>query len=159
VDSSGVLGVSCWLPPQSPSQLESWYSWYQGWVLSWRQLLTNVRYFGHGGLITRRYWIWKARQQEAQQQIWDDPKGYYFCNIVAVRPDAQGKGIGRTLFEHVTKLADEEGIKCYLESSKNSPNVEIYNKMGFEMVKIMECKDEDDACMLYCMVRQPKAKV
>jgi GNAT superfamily N-acetyltransferase len=149
VDSSEVLGVSCWLPPQSPSQPESWYSWYQGWVLSWRQLLTNVRYFGHGGLITRRYWIWKARQQEAQQQIWNDPKGYYFCNIVAVRPDAQGKGIGRTLFEHVTKLADEEGIKCYLESSKNSPNVEIYNKMGFEMVKIMECKDEDDACMVW----------
>lgn len=95
-----------------------------------------------------RYWIWKENQRKAQAQIWDDPLGYYFCNIVAVAPEAQGKGIGRLLFETVTKHADREGIKCYLESSKNVPNVQMYERIGFEMSKEMECRDGDDACMV-----------
>ncbi|PYH99325.1 acetyltransferase, GNAT family [Aspergillus ellipticus CBS 707.79] len=155
--SSRVVGVSCWLAPQSPSAPEGWYSWYQGWVLSCRQMLNNVRHWGRGGLQTNRYWIWKDRQQEAQSEIWDDPKGYYFCNIVAVRPGMQGMGIGRKLFEAVTDRADREGVKCYLESSRDVPNVQIYEKMGFQMRKEMECRDGEDVCMLYCMVREPKA--
>ncbi|CAI7647659.1 unnamed protein product [Penicillium pancosmium] len=156
--SSPVLGVSCWMAPQPAAQPESWYSWYQGWVLSFNQFLTNIRYLGHGGLRTSRYWIWKENQQKAQAQIWDDPRGYYFCNIVAVSPEAQGKGIGKLLFETVTIWADQEGIKCYLESSKNVPNVQIYEGMGFEMSRKMECRDGDDACMLYCMTRNPQTK-
>lgn len=67
---------------------------------------------------------------------------------MAVSPEAQGKGIGKLLFETVTKRADQEGIKCYLESSKNVPNVQIYEGMGFEMSREMECKDGDDTCMV-----------
>ncbi|KAJ5166905.1 Acyl-CoA N-acyltransferase [Penicillium canariense] len=156
--SPAILGVSCWLAPHPPTQPASWYSWYQSWVLSFQQLFNNIRYRGHGGLRTHRYWIWKERQQEAQAQIWDDPRGYYFCNIVAVSPEAQGKGVGRMLFEAVTKRADAEGVKCYLESSKSVPNVQIYERMGFEMRKEMECRDGEDACMLYCMVRNPKTE-
>ena len=145
---SPILGVSCWLLPHPPTQPESWYSWFQSWVLSFNQFLTNARHLGRGGLRTNRYWIWKQRQQEAQAQIWDDPRGYYFCNIVAVSPAAQGKGVGRLLFEAVTKIADSEGVKCYLESSKGVPNVQIYERMGFEMSREMECRDGDDACMV-----------
>ncbi|RHZ64258.1 GNAT family N-acetyltransferase [Aspergillus thermomutatus] len=155
---SRVLGVSCWLPPHPASEPESWSSWAQGWLLSFRQFLNNVRHMGRGGLNTRRYWIWKDRQREAQSQIWDDPRGYYFCNIVAVIPEAQGKGVGKRLFQAVTDRADEEGVKCYLESSKDVPNVEIYRRMGFEMAKEMACRDGEDECMLYCMVRNPKPK-
>ncbi|KAL1988964.1 hypothetical protein VTN96DRAFT_6953 [Rasamsonia emersonii] len=153
---SKVVGVSCWLPPHPPSEPESWYSWFQSWVLSFRQLVNNIRYWGRGGLNTKRYWIWKARQEEVQKEIWTDPRGYYFCNIVAVSPHTQGKGVGRKLFEVVTDRADQEGMKCYLESSKSVPNVEIYRKLGFEVVKKMECEDEGDVCQLYCMVREPK---
>lgn len=117
-------------------------------MLTARQALNNLRHWGRGGLRTNRYWIWKARQHEAQSQIWDDPKGYYFCNIVAVRPGTQGKGIGRKLFEAVTDKADQEGVKCYLESSRDEPNVRIYEKMGFEMKKEMECRDGEDVCMV-----------
>ncbi|KAJ5507948.1 N-acetyltransferase [Penicillium freii] len=151
-----ILGVSCWLAPHPPTQPESWYSWFQSWTLSFNQMLNNIRYFGRGGLRTNRYWIWKQRQAEAQAAIWDDPRGYYFCNIVAVSPEAQGKGIGKLLFEAVTKRADDEGVKCYLESSKSVPNVAIYERMGFHMSKEMECRDGVDACMLYCMVRDPR---
>jgi GNAT superfamily N-acetyltransferase len=120
-------------------------------------MLNNLRYFGRGGLRTNRYWIWKQRQAEAQAAIWDDPRGYYFCNIVAVSPEAQGMGVGRLLFEAITKRADDEGVKCYLESSKSVPNVAIYERMGFHMSKEMECRDGADACMvctlyLFCCV-------
>ena len=37
-------------------------------------------------------------------------------------------------------------MKCYLESSKAVPNVEIYRRMGFEMVKELNCVDEGDVC-------------
>ncbi|KAL3480383.1 acyl-CoA N-acyltransferase [Aspergillus californicus] len=159
-----ILGVSCWLPPSPPTAPESWYSYYQSWLLYLRQGLNNIWHLGRGGLNVRRYYIWKERQAEAQESVWDDEQGYYFCNIVAVRPEAQGLGVGRKLFEAITKKADEEGRRCYLESSRDEPNVRIYEKLGFEMKKVMECRDTEvssggkdgGVCMLYCMVRGPK---
>jgi GNAT superfamily N-acetyltransferase len=115
--------------------------------------------YGRGGLSTKRYWIWKARQAEAQGALWTSEKGYYFCNIVTVLPEAQGKGVGRALMEEVLAMADREGVECYLESSRRVPNVEIYEKFGFTLAKEMECRDgegEKDAVMLYCMTRKPK---
>ncbi|KAJ5771216.1 Acyl-CoA N-acyltransferase [Penicillium nucicola] len=155
---SKVLGVSCWLPPSPPKTPQTWSSYLSSWTLTFTQIKNNIRYLGRGGLRTNRYWIWKERQAEAQAKLWTDEQGYYFCNIVAVAPEAQGKGVGRLLFEAVTKRADEEGRRCYLESSKDVPNVAIYRKLGFEMGLTMECKDGEDACMLYCMVRDPKAE-
>lgn len=116
-------------------------------------------WYGRGGLDTKRYWIWKARQAEAQDALWTSEKGYYFCNILTVLPEAQGTGVGRALAEEVLRVADREGVECYLESSRKVPNVAIYERFGFELVKEMECKDGDgekDAIMLYCMMRKPR---
>ena len=131
---------------------------------------------GRGGLRTKRYWIWKARQAEAQRELWTDEHGYYFCNIVTVLPEVQGKGVGRRLFEIVMVKADEEGRRCYLESSRMEPNVAIYEKMGFKLVKEMRCEEggeginvsvvvesngiviEANVCQLFCMIRDPKPK-
>ena len=104
----------------------------------------------------RRYWIWKATQAEAQKEIWTDPNGYYFCNIVTVLPEAQGKGVGKLLFQDVTDVADREGRKCYLESSRAEPNMAIYKRMGFVLAKEMVCDDAGEAIKLYCMVREPR---
>lgn len=114
--------------------------------------------YGRGGLNVKRYWIWKDRQAEAQKQLWTDEKGYYFCNIVTVLPVAQGMGIGKELFAVVMRQADEEGRKCYLESSRAVPNMAIYEKMGFELAKDMKCDDDGTSIMLYCMLRDPVAK-
>ncbi|KAL4816340.1 acyl-CoA N-acyltransferase [Aspergillus spinulosporus] len=157
-ENKRIVGVSCWLAPHPPSKPESWYSWSQSWLLWFRQGLNNLRHGGRGGLNIRRYYLWKERQAECQKTIWDDERGYYFCNIVAVRPDAQGRGVGRKLFEEVTKIADREGMKCYLESSRLEPNVGIYERLGFSLKMEMECRDGDgegEACKLYCMVREP----
>ena len=61
--------------------------------------------------------------------------------------------------EEALRRADEEGVGCYLESSRKVPNVPIYEKFGFELAREMECKDGDgekDAIKLYCMLRNPR---
>lgn len=113
--------------------------------------------YGRGGLRTNRYWIWKQKQAEAQKEIWTNDKGYWFCNIVTVLPEAQGKGVGRALVEEVLEKCDKEAIDAYLESSRRVPNVAIYEKFGFDLVKEMECDDNGDAITLFCMVRKPRS--
>ncbi|KAL2382082.1 hypothetical protein RJZ90_003512 [Blastomyces dermatitidis] len=145
-DAARIIGVAMWLPPHPPSERESWYSYFQSWILTFRQIANNIRFRGHGGLNVKRYWIWKDAQTAIQSAIWDDPRGYYFCNVIAVADDARGKGIGRKLVEIVTDKADREGMKCYLESSRDVPNLEIYGRMGFKFAKEMECHDGEEVC-------------
>lgn len=64
--------------------------------------------------------------------------------------------------EEVLCMADREGVPCYLESSRRDPNVRIYEKFGFRLVKEMECGDggeEEGRITLFCMVREPRAVV
>jgi GNAT superfamily N-acetyltransferase len=153
-----ILGCAMWLPPHPPSKPQSWSLYLSFWYLWASQIRMNLTY-GRGGLSTKRYWIWKARQAEAQEQLWVSEKGYYFCNIVTVLPEAQGKGVGRALMEEVLKRADREGVCCYLESSRREPNVAIYERFGFELVREMECGDggEDEGRItLFCMMREPR---
>ena len=135
-----------WLPPSPTCAPETWTTWYHTWRLWFRQGLLNIYYLGHAGLITKRYWIWKREQAKIQERLWTDERGYWFCNIVTVLPEAQGRGIGRLLFEDVMEKADEEGTRCYLESSREEPNVKIYEKLGFEVKGTMRVEDEGEAC-------------
>jgi GNAT superfamily N-acetyltransferase len=133
------------MPASSPP---TWSATLDNWALWFRQGLLNIRFMGRGGLRVNRYWIWKARQAEAQKELWNDEQGYYFCNIVTVLPGEQGQGIGRKLMQAAMDKADTEGRKCYLESSRSVPNVAIYEKMGFRLVREMRCEDgvEGEGC-------------
>lgn len=55
----------------------------------------------------------------------------------------------------VMERADREGRRCYLESSREVPNTEIYERLGFRVVREMECDDGGCVCRLLCMVREP----
>jgi len=143
-----------WLPPVAAAAPQTWSSWLGAWWLWWEQGRMNA-WFGRGGLNAARYWLWKARQAEAQAALWTDPRGYYFCNIVTVLPSAQGRGVGRALMEVVLEKADRERMPCYLESSRLVPNVQIYEKFGFKLVREMLCDDDGEGVMLYCMIREP----
>lgn len=55
-------------------------------------------------------------------------------------------GVGKRLMETVMDKADQEGMSCYLESSKGYPNVVIYEKMGFRLVKEIECAEGGEVC-------------
>ena len=154
-----VLGVSMWMKPRNVHATQRWGEWVDDYVLWFKQGLNLCWYFGRGGLRTDRYWIWKREQAKAQEEIWTDPEGYFFCNIVVVAPEMQGRGVGKMLFEVVTKIADKEGRKCYLESSRDEPNIKIYERIGFNLRKKMVCVSEDGEgarCDLFCMVREPK---
>lgn len=149
-----VLGTAMWLPPTPAAEPPSWSLWLSSWWLWFAQVRMNL-WYGRGGLNVKRYWLWKQRQAEAQSALWTDARGYYFCNIVTVLPEAQGKGVGRALMEVVLKAADEKSMRCYLESSRREPNVPIYEKFGFRLVREMLCDDEGEGVMLYCMMREP----
>lgn len=108
--------------------------------------MNNIFFLGRGGLNLARYWVYKQMQRDAHQEIWTDPRGYYFCNIVCVSSSVRGMGVGKRLMEAVMDKADAEGMSCYLESSKGYPNVSIYEKMGFKMAKEIECVEGGDIC-------------
>lgn len=55
-------------------------------------------------------------------------------------------GVGKKLMADVMDKADRENMPCYLESSKGYPNVGIYERMGFELVREIECVDGGDVC-------------
>ncbi|KAL2824989.1 acyl-CoA N-acyltransferase [Aspergillus pseudoustus] len=153
--ASRILGI-CWWHPPTPSTTPTPLSTRaQDWLLSLRQLLANIRYTGRGGLHLHRYRQWKELQERTHDKVWDDSRGYYFCNVIAVRAELRGRGVGRRLVEAVTRRADEEGMPCYLESSKGMPNLLIYERLGFETVSEIECVDGKDICTLYCMIRPP----
>ncbi|KAE8371248.1 acyl-CoA N-acyltransferase [Aspergillus bertholletiae] len=153
-----VVGVSWWFSPRAASTPVSWSVWAQDWLLSFRQFLFNVRFGGRGGLNLHRYTMWKDLQRRTHDVVWTDPRGYYFCNVLAVSSEMRGMGLGRKLVEIVTQQADRDGMPCYLESSKGVPNLIIYEKLGFNVATEIDCVDGNDACKLYCMVRKPKAK-
>ncbi|KAI1805672.1 acyl-CoA N-acyltransferase [Daldinia bambusicola] len=154
--SDEVLGVACWLRPERAGQPQSWHDWIESWRLWFSQLGMNL-YYGRGGLNVKRYYIWKEAQAEVQSAVWTDPRGYYFLNIMVVLPKAQNMGIGRLMMEAVTKQADAEGMSCYLESSRDVPNMQIYGRFGFKFAKELECDDEGTAIKLFAMVREPNA--
>ncbi|KAI9801216.1 MAG: hypothetical protein M1825_003490 [Sarcosagium campestre] len=138
-----VVGTAMWLPPRATNAKTTWAAWADSWLLWFRQIGMNVVY-GRGGLNVRRYWIWKQTQAAAQRELWTDPRGYYFCNIITVLPSVQGQGIGAKLCRAVTDEADRRGYRCYLESSRAVPNIAIYDRMGFRLLKEMECRDDGD---------------
>ncbi|KAK7935314.1 hypothetical protein PG985_000809 [Apiospora marii] len=154
--SDRVLGVACWLRPQEVDKPRSWIDWLEDWRLWINQVSMNLLY-GRGGLIVKRYYIWKEAQAKVQSSVWTDPRGYYFLNIMVVIPEAQGKGVGRQMMKVVTDQADAEGMNCYLESSRDKPNMQIYGRFGFRFAKELECDDEGTAIKLFAMVREPNA--
>ncbi|KAK6348571.1 hypothetical protein TWF718_006359 [Orbilia javanica] len=150
-------GVAMWVGPKPLEEKPTWDDWCQDWMLWFRQLGMNTR-FGRGGLKVKRYYLWKESQSKLQSSVWTNPEGYWFCNILAIHPDCQGKGIGKKLMNEVFDIADSEGVPCYLESSKFEPNVKIYERMKFRFVKEVKCDDGDGTCTLFSMIRDPPMK-
>ncbi|KAI1167972.1 acyl-CoA N-acyltransferase [Nemania serpens] len=150
-----VLGVACWLRPHPADQPPTWHDWFEGWRLWFNQVGMN-RWYGRGGLNVKRYWIWKAAQSDVQSTSLPTTAHLKF-QIMVVVPKAQGRGIGRLMMEAVTDQADAENMKCYLESSRDVPNIQIYECFGFEFAKELECDDDGTAIKLFTMVREPNA--
>jgi len=81
---------------------------------------------------------------------------FYFLGMLAVRPDAQGRGVGRRLLEAVAALSARhpasEGVCLDTEDPKN---VALYRHMGYEVVG--EADVEGGALHTWCMFRPDDA--
>ena len=62
------------------------------------------------------------------------PGPHWYLWALGVSPNAQGRGIGKSLLQPILERADREGVPCYLET-QTTGNVEFYRKSGFEVME------------------------
>lgn len=79
----------------------------------------------------------------------------WYLVYIGCKPSARGKGYARKLIDHVTAMADQEMIPCYLESSA-AVNLKIYGRMGFEPRRKVYLQRAEEVIELDIMVREPR---
>ena len=77
----------------------------------------------------------------------------WYLNLLAVRPSAQGQGIGVSLLRRVLDRADADGEPAYLEATSED-NRRLYERHGFECTAELRTSD---CPPLYAMWRRPVA--
>jgi GNAT superfamily N-acetyltransferase len=114
-----AAAVACWLSPgrTTPSTAQMLRSGMVGGTLR----------LGVGGL--RRLFRLTGRMDAAHHRAVPGPHWYLF--LLAVRPDAQGTGLGRAVLQPVLERADAEGLPCYLDTH-NPANPAFYARSGFQ---------------------------
>lgn len=79
----------------------------------------------------------------------------HYVEVVAVRPDHQGQGLGGKMIRHI--LSQVGSGPVYLECSDAS-NVKFYERYGFSVVKQIELADGEgtkrQAINLWLMIRK-----
>ena len=72
-------------------------------------------------------------------QFWDWIAGHigdkpvWFLDMLAVRPERQGLGLGSALLQHAVGLAEQQAMPLFLETSQQQ-NVGYYERFGFDVV-------------------------
>ena len=79
---------------------------------------------------------------------------HWYLAILGTDPDHQRRGHGDTLVRPMTDRADQQGVGCYLESSKES-NVPYYRRFGFEVVDVLHLA-KGNGPDLFLMWRDPR---
>lgn len=85
-----------------------------------------------------------------------DDESWYLVYI-GTKPEGRGQGLARKSIEFVTKIADDYGAPCYLESS-NERNPAIYAKLGFQVTSRITLKRAQKEVAMDIMVREPVMK-
>lgn len=143
VDSTPDLaGVTCWLAP-GHADLNLWQVVRSGLALprammAWPkaprrrflQLVTEVDRIRQAKLSRRCWYLW----------------------ALGVEPARQGQGIGGALLDAVHRLADADGLPCYLET-ETEDNVRFYGKRGYQVV----FEGEIVGLRLWSLLREPAA--
>lgn len=134
----GDEGAAMWMLPGGDDTLGFW---------ALQKLRFNAIFRATRGAIGRiEHTV--AAMEAAHPQF---PHAYLFT--IAVRPRAQGKGLGRSLIAPVLAACDRQGLPAYLENS-NPANRGFYGSCGFERIQMIEV--EPGAPPLEAMLRQPR---
>jgi predicted N-acetyltransferase YhbS len=76
---------------------------------------------------------------------------HWFLDILAVRPDRQGQGVGSSLLTHALAEADRAGVPAFLGTS-NQRDLALYERFGF----VVSEEFDTGPVHVWAMLRQPK---
>jgi len=113
-ETGKVVGMALWDIYLTPSEWKKGgISWLQGKEKERAEPLVNP--------------LWDAREL-----LWNNER-YVYCNVLAVHPDYQRRGIGELIFKYGMGIAEQVQLPIYIESSKEAQR--LYEKMGCRRLK------------------------
>jgi ribosomal protein S18 acetylase RimI-like enzyme len=119
-DPGRLLGFSVWLPPSVPD------------LTPLRMLRTGaLRMLFEAGLAELGR-LWRVDPPAAAARAGDTPGPVEYLLLLAVDPEAQGRGVGGALLARGLALADAQACPAYLET-QNPANAEYYRRYGFRI--------------------------
>ncbi|MHA2393045.1 MAG: GNAT family N-acetyltransferase [Promethearchaeota archaeon] len=88
---------------------------------------------------------------EIHEKLITEPHMYLMT--IAVDPKLQRRGFGRKLLTPMLEYLDDNNLKCYLDTNKES-NIPFYQSFGFRILKKFEI--EKTGILNWSMLRDPK---
>jgi len=113
---SDLRGAAAWLSPKAADVFGTVDDLVHAAVIP----LTN-----DAGARYRGFWTWIAESMPTEPM--------WFLDIVAVRAEARGFGIGSALVRHGLELAERDKVPAILETGTQD-NVAYYETFGFEVI-------------------------
>jgi ribosomal protein S18 acetylase RimI-like enzyme len=95
----------------------------------------------------------RAFTMMARREAHDPSQPHWHIGPIGVRPEMQGRGIGKTLLERFLGTVDEEGSAAFLETDVDR-NVALYERCGFRITDRQEIVGVDTRFMW----RDPRTK-
>jgi len=78
----------------------------------------------------------------------------HYLIMIGVTPEAQGKGIGKAMLEHLLSMVDTDKKSCgVLLDTENIENVQLYQRFGFTLYRETQIND----LPVYCMFHHKKS--
>lgn len=120
------------------------------WKMTWREnlngLLPSLRTIGPRRIGPGLKALARFDQMHPREPHW-------YLEFLAANARMRGRGYGSALITPMLERADDEGIACYLESSKRE-NLPFYNRFGFEVTS--EFHVGDDSPPMWAMWREAR---
>jgi ribosomal protein S18 acetylase RimI-like enzyme len=143
VTTAPVRGVALWFPPDAPAAtdidfLESGLT-HLPTLVGAEAMVRFKRLIGQLEILHTRY----------------APEPHWYLAMLGVHPDWQRQGLGDALMQQVFRVADRDGIPCYLESP-TLENTRYYQRRGFHVVG--EIDVSDSAVHVWCLKRESRRK-
>ncbi|OZM82694.1 GNAT family N-acetyltransferase [Pseudonocardia sp. MH-G8] len=123
----GLAQGRAWVVPDPGGEI--------GAVAVWTTPDTDLRVFAEIAPLAQEIAGDRAAASEAAERALQPLRPthpVWFLATVGVRPDRQGRGLGRVVVEPGLRAADAAGVPCFLETSLAS-NVAFYRRLGFEV--------------------------
>lgn len=134
-------GVGTWLAPAHPVVTTVGMLRSGLWPLLWQLPPSAV-----GRFLAFGHTLETLHRQDVQR-----PHCYLW--LLGVDPPCQGKGVGGAILRPRLREADQRGLACYLETTRES-NVSLYLRFGFRVHK--EGRFGRDGPRYWTMLREPE---